>query len=102
MIPTRQKAGILFILVLVTFLGSSGLMLNFQRPFLYLVFSVPILFAVLLGRLRCERCEKLVYRNKVKMGGVAISYYGGLNPFPKKCGECGFDLTRSARVITDK
>ena len=100
--PIRQKMGILVILFVLTSLGSASVILQFQERLLWLLFAVPLGMALSLTMLRCERCGQYVYKNKVKIGGVSVPYWGGLNPFPTKCSECGFDFTRSAHSNRQK
>jgi hypothetical protein len=93
--PIRKKAIILVALILVNFFGSLGLTLYVDQRFLWSVVLLPTLFALLLLALRCEKCGKPVYKNRINLLGVSFTYWGGFNPLPRKCTQCGFDFTET-------
>lgn len=85
----------LLALIFMNFFGSLGLTLYVDQRFLWSLVVFPTAFALLLLRLRCERCGKPVYKNRANMLGVTINYWGGLNPLPRSCAECGFHFTET-------
>jgi len=90
-VPVRKKAVILFVLVVVNFFGSLGLALFVDPRFVWTL-VLPVLFGVLSMTLKCEKCGKPLYKNRVELQGMSFTYWGGLNPFPRRCGQCGYDL----------
>src|SRR5213594_2889805 len=90
--PIRKKALILLALIFINFFGSLLLTLYVSQRFVWVLFAVPAVLALFLLTLRCERCGKPVYKRSAKILGVTFTYWGGFNPLPQKCDQCGFDF----------
>jgi ribosomal protein L37E len=90
------KAAVAIALSMVSAFAAALLTFSVDERFVWLVFVLPMIFAVWLMTLRCERCGKLVYRNEVQVLGVKFTYWGTFNPLPRRCSRCGFDLARKS------
>jgi hypothetical protein len=78
------------VLASVSFLGGLYLGMLVDDAYLWIVLTVPIASAMYLGRLRCERCGKLVFRHEGMRFGVKWTYWGyPLGRIPMSCNRCG-------------
>jgi ribosomal protein L37E len=96
-VPILKKAIILFVLQVTNFFGTLGLALFVDPRFAWATVAFFVLFGVLSSSLKCERCGKPIYRNSVQVQGLSFTYWGGLNPFPRRCGQCGFDFASTLK-----
>ena len=89
--PVRKKAFVLLFLVLINAVGSGSLAVYIDQRFIWPAIVLPTLFGLLLVTLRCNRCEKLVYKNNTKLEGLTFGH-SGWPVLPGKCAHCGLDF----------
>jgi hypothetical protein len=84
----RTRAFVAFALILGSAIASSGLMDDHPK-FVWLLVATLLLGGLYLAALRCPACGTSIVKRK--LGGVRV--WGWIWP-PKRCSECGGDLSK--------
>lgn len=86
----RKKALIALILAFVNGLGFLVLTVQFSNFFVVPFLGIIIIGGIYLLSLRCPRCSEQMYKRKMLLFDIEISYWGGF--LPMRCAHCGQDL----------
>jgi hypothetical protein len=89
--PVRKKILAIYSLILMNFFGGFFLGVFVDDRIFFLAMAVVCLLAVIVARLRCDRCGSFVFRHRKQFAGLSWTVWGG-NPLPKRCPHCGAAL----------
>lgn len=87
----RKKSLVAIIFAAINFMGSLSLAINVDKRFIWIAIILPIGAGIYLLTLRCEQCGAPIYKQKGKILGIDITYWGGYT-IPKNCSHCGAKL----------
>ncbi len=89
--PVRKQAPLLLFLAFINGVGFGGLAIYVHQSFIWAAILLPTLFGFLLVTLRCDRCGRLVYKKRVNVLDISITYLGGFS-LPRMCTQCGSEF----------
>jgi hypothetical protein len=96
--PVRQKMIALLVIAFVNFLGAVVLWaMTDQDSLLFVGLGATSIWAVVLNRLRCPRCQHVAFERRARWLGFDWPIMGGWL-FPRRCGSCGWDFNKEYTV----
>ncbi len=90
-VSLRRRSLYALLLAGLNFIGFGVLTVNVSHAFGWPMVLIPVGAGLYLLSLRCPRCGAPIYKRKMTLVGIELTYWGGWR-IPRRCSSCAAEI----------